>query len=317
MRLSCVCLAALVAVEASVFAGEPAQPDPKIEVLSPFDQEDPEIQKIRKLDWKNLNFENLDDQQRCAAYFAMNKGLAVMGAKADARLDLLIDYIETSQLGEAMAEAAATITPPPAITYADFQKIAAAFVKTPEGLARLDQELGGIDKGMLPAYTRMYENSSRRSFEEVVESRHQVRLIAVFLEKEGKLPEFKKWAAAERQRRQEAYAAELTQKRTQAAQAEEVRRDQALANAQERQRQQAELAARQMEYALQTQQQAPAGQTVVHHDDDAYWGDVWYPWNGAYYANGVYRAQVRDRAQDSWQKWGGARRPARPTPRRR
>lgn len=283
-------------------------------VVSPFDRDDPEIQRILKLNWKDVDFDKLDDRHRLAALYAMNRGLTIMGSKADARLDLLIDYVEAQQLGEALAEAASLIPPPPALAYADFQKMGAAFVQTAEGKVRTDEEVAAIPDAMVPAYLRLYENSARREFHETLESRHQVRLIAAFLEQRGEMGKFRTWAGEEKARRQAAHEKQVAEDRRIAADAERARREQAVAAAAERQRQQAELEAKRMDYAFQLQMKQGDGpaQGGGGYDHDGYWGDTWYPYGGAYYAGAVYRAGVRNRAQNAWQRWGGAR----PTPHR-
>src|SRR4051794_24918880 len=72
-------------------------------VHSPFDKDDPEIATLRQLQWKGVNFDALDARTRCTATFALSKGLADLGTKADSRLDLLIDYLDDQKLGEAFA----------------------------------------------------------------------------------------------------------------------------------------------------------------------------------------------------------------------
>lgn len=307
----------LAAQPAAQPAATPAVPPATQPVVSPFDKDDPEVQRILRLNWKTVKFEELDARHQMAAYFAMNKGLSIMGTKADARLDLLIDYVEANKLGEAVADAASTIPPPPDVSFEDYKKMGAAFVRSPDGSVKVDAELGTIPEDMIPAYVKLYQNSSMRSFAEVVESRHQVRLIAAYLQEEGKFEDFKKWSADEKRRRQEAYAKELAEKRVAAAEAEKIRREQAIAAAQERQKQEAEERARRMEYAMQQQASQPSG-GGVSYDHDGYWGDSWYPYSGAYYAGALYRSQVRDRASNSWSRWranAGSR--PRPTPRRR
>lgn len=320
MRFSKLSLAGVCIVAACAASTGMAQPAATVPVVSPFDQNDPEIQRIKRLDWKSVDLNKLDALHRCAMFYVLQQGLTVMGSKADARLDLLVDYIQAHNLGTALAEASATIPPPPALSFTDVQKMAAAFVATPDGKLRVATQFNDIADSTLPAYTQMYENAARRAFGEVVDSRHQVRLMAIFLEKQGQFDQFKTWAEAEKARRQEAYAAEMAKKRAEAQQAEAARlqqqQQQAEAAQAERQRQQEALAAQEMDYALQqqSQQQNDGGQQNVNYDNDQGWNDNWYPYNNAYYANGIYRAGVRDRSQNAWQNW---RRPGQLPARRR
>src|SRR5689334_8233508 len=97
-------------------------------VASPFDKDDPEIAKIKSLNWKSANFDALSDQNKCLALMALNKGLSQMGAKADIRVDLLVDYIDKNELGPAYACAKGVIPPPQVITFDQMEQVAAAYL---------------------------------------------------------------------------------------------------------------------------------------------------------------------------------------------
>src|SRR5258706_8566377 len=128
--------------------------------------------------------------------------------------------------------------------------------------------------------------------------------MALFLESEGKLAEFKAWAKAGVKGKQAARDEETAKLREKTAQNEEARQEQ-----EQEIRRQAEQqkAAQQVEAYMQAQQQQQqsAGQTVIVQTDDDWDGDTWWPWTGAYYTSDAYRGYVRDKFQDRWQDWNG------------
>src|SRR5688572_8349105 len=93
-RYSWLALAALVLpLTGTAFA----QADPKPAVVSPFDKDDPEIHKLRALNWKAVDFDGQDLETRTTALLAMQQVLSMTGGKASARLELLIDYIDQNK----------------------------------------------------------------------------------------------------------------------------------------------------------------------------------------------------------------------------
>ncbi len=194
-------LAALLPTMASTALGQ-AQPQPP--VVSPFDKDDPEIQRLRALNWKAVDFDAQDLETRTVALLAMQEVLSMTGGKASARLELLIDYFDQNKLGEAYVDKQQAANLPPLISYDEARKVAVAFVKSEVGKDKFGDELAGSDDATLKAYMQMYGNSSRRTYEECIEARTQVRAMALFLESTGKLSEFKAWAKDEKKRRQAA-----------------------------------------------------------------------------------------------------------------
>ena len=277
-------------------------------VRSPFDKDDPEIQAILKLNWKSVEFNQLDPRTRCLAFLALSKGLGTIGAKADARLDLLMDFIDEKMLGESLAKNMLAIPDLPAVTFDDMKKVGAAWVQSPAGKQKVASELQGVADDSLAPYMKMYERTAQRTFEEALESRLQVRVMAVFLEKQGKLEEFKKWAEEEKKRRVAERRAEAAQQRATAAEAERQRREDALEAAEHKRREDAQLAAMRMELAAQQQAaepvapQLPVDNPQFWDDDDDYWA---YP----YYYTNAYRGEIRDRLEDAWGRWQNNPRP--------
>jgi hypothetical protein len=232
------------------------------------------------------------------AYFALNRGLTSIGAKADARLDLLMDYVVDNDLEAKFLADKQTAAEPPVAAYETMLKVAAAFIAVEPGKSKLEKEFAKTPEEMLPRYQTMYEKSSRRAYDDAAVSRFQVRLLANFLVREGKFEEFKKWSEEEKKRRQAEYQGELAAKRTAAAEAEKDRREKALIALEEMRQQEAELAAREAEYAVENQSNA-----AVDGGGDYWGGEAWYGYGVGYYDNLAYRAQVREKAQNAWQNW--------------
>jgi hypothetical protein len=301
-------------------AGQPptAGAAPASNPVSPFDQNDPEIAIIRGLDWKNAEYNVLTLPQRCAALMALNKGLSMMGSKADHRVDLLVDYLDQNKLGEAYAAAKQSIPDPRPVTFQDMERVAAAYINTPGGAAKFAGQFTGMSADMLNLYLNLYEKSAMREFEETREARWQVRSMGLFLQDTGKLEDFRQWSVIEDKRRETELDQQVADEKAKQTQERQQRID-AYNQEQRAQQQQQALAAKQMDAALQEQQyesnpQSSQSQQTSYVDNDGWWGapyansSYWY-----YYNSNAYRGYVRDKAQDAYQRWrpnGGAR----PTP---
>jgi len=248
------------------------------------------------------------------------------GGKASARLELLIDYLDQNKLGEAFVIKQQETNLPALISYDDAKKVAVAFVKSDIGKDKFGDELEGSDDATLKAYMQMYANSSRRTFDECIEARTEVRAMGLFLESMGKLDDFKAWAKEEKKRRQAARDQENAKLRQASVETEKARQE----HEKDKRREAEAAAAAKMEaYYQSQQQQAQSGGTVVIQNNEDDWdGNTWYPWTGAYYASDAYRGYVRDKYQDRWQNWnnrpgngngggGGGGNNPRPTPRGR
>ncbi len=269
-------------------------------VLSPFDKDDPEILKLKQLNWKAADFEAQDLKSKCQALLAMQDVLSMASGKASARLELLVDYLDKEKLGETFIADQESVTSTPLVSYEDAKKIATAFVKSDTGRDKFGDELEGADDVSLRAYFSMYNNASRRVFEECSEARYRVRAMALFLDSAGKLDDFKSWSKVEMKKKQAARDQEVAKLREVSKEAEKARQEQVLAKRKDAE----QRAANQMEAFLQSQQSG-TGQTVVVNTDDGWDGDTWMPWTGAYYAGDAYRGYVRDKFQDRWQNWNG------------
>ena len=187
-------------------------------------------------------------------------------------------------------------------------------------LRELGKEFATTTDDLLGRYLTLYEKTARREYEEGVESRLQVRSMALFLERKGKLEEFKKWATAEHKRRQDEFEKQRAEDQAAAKlasqQAAEDARAKAAIAAEERRRQQEERAAAQIAGTF-PQSATPSGGNSDNYES---WGDNWGYGQNYYYYGNVYRGHVRDKYQDAGQRWRTGRPsqlPVRGTGRRR
>jgi hypothetical protein len=296
-------------------AADAAEQTPAVGIVTPFDKNDPELGQIKQLKWKDVDFAAQNLKTRCVALLALSDGLDRLGGKADAQLDLLTDYFNAQNLGEAFTAQLPSAPEQQAISFDDGKKLAVAFVQSPLGADKFGGELEGCDKATLGAYQKMYEKTARSRYEQAVDSRHQVAAMGLFLQKQAKFDDFVKWASAERQRRQAVYDKEMAEKRQQAAQAakdQQTEKEAAYAQFRAKQLAAQEAAAKQMETAMRLQDAASSQDSSSGTSSPAvaegYWnGNTWWPWTGAYYSNNTFRGAVRDKVQNSYQNWNGSR----------
>jgi hypothetical protein len=299
------------AAAAPASATRPAAP-----TTSPFDAVDPEIAAVKRLDWKGADFDKLDIQTRGAALLALNKLLDVVDAKAEARAELLVQYIDQNKLGDAYAVAAAAGDTTPAISFDDAKKIAAAFIQTPQGREKFGDEFTKSSPQEQAKYLDLYEKTCRRKYDDAAEARVEVRLMANFLKRQEKLDDFVTWSLAETKRRQEEHQAKMAVAAADKAQADKERREQAQAAAERRRQDEQELAMKRLEYSYQQAGAAAANNNRSYYDDVLYgYGYGYGP--GVYYYGDTYRYAARNRMANTYNGWnrGGGGGAARPVPR--
>ena len=299
------------AFAALAFAQEPppaVAPSSNPTTPSPFDQDDPEIAKMRQLDWKNASFEMLDLRSKTEALTALNRGLSMMGAKADSRVELLVDYIDEKDLGQSYATAKGSIPDPTGVTFEMMQKLAAAYIKTPQGASKFGGDFDSASPDMLNRYFMLYDKSARREFEETREARWQVRSMALFLQDQGKLGDFRDWSVGAQKRRQEELDKALADQKAAEQQAREQR---AAEYAQQKQAEQAAQMSAALEYQYSADSGGSGGGGTTYVDNDGWWGYP-YGWSSyyTYYNSNAYRGYVRDKAQDAYQRWQSGQRPS-------
>lgn len=303
---------------ATPVAPAPATRPTALPTTSPFDAYDPEIRAVNRLNWRNANFDALDLKTRSVALVALNQLLDVAGAKADARADMLVAYLDRNNLGAGYAaEAAAEEAAGRALTFEDAKKIAAAFIQTPEGRNQFAGEFDNSPRQMQAEYLELYEKTCRRKFDDVAEARVHVRAMARYLEKQNKLDDFLAWSAGEAQRRQKEHEAALARRAEEQAREAQQRRAEARATAAaeaERKRQaEHELALRRLDYEYQLEQagiDADRRRRDRYDDDYHNWGWGYQSGSQYYYSGDTYRESVRNRINDSYNRWN----PNRPPP---
>ncbi|HEY7117179.1 MAG TPA: hypothetical protein VH475_11355 [Tepidisphaeraceae bacterium] len=291
-------------------ASRPSIADPP-QTESPFNVQDPEIQALKKLNWKDVDFNAQPPLIRCQALLALGKLLDMTAGKAEARADLLSDYLEQNKLGEEYAADAAAPTDKVPLTYEDAKKVAAAFMATPRGKARFGDDLEGCSDQLLLNYQGLYNKTCTRKWDEVIESRAYVKSMAQFLQRKGKWEEYLKWSDEEANRRQQEYQAQQKAKQAAYAQAMQEKRDKALNEAQRRVEAERQAQAEQQAAALQgldyTMTAQSSGNDGGYDDGSSDWGygGTW-GWGGnAYYVNGAYRAAARERYTNRVEHWQG------------
>jgi hypothetical protein len=270
---------------------------------SPFNPQDPEIQLLKKLDWKGVDFNALDPRSRCEALLALTKLLDITGGKAAARADLLSAYLDENKLGEEYAaDPTALNEKPPPITYEDAKKLAAAFIKTPQGKERFGDELADATEPLLKNYQVLYDKTCARKWAEVIESRTFVKSMADFVQRKGKWDDYLKWSKEEAERRQKQFETEQKTKQAAYVQAQEQKREAAVAEAQRRAQAEREARATQsLDYAMSSQ----SGDGGGYDDGSSDWGygGSWGWGANAYYINSGYRNDARDRVEHRVQNW--------------
>jgi hypothetical protein len=191
--------------------------------------------EIKTLKWPAIDMGQVSTLERCRALMLLNNTLDELSANAAAEAELMSAYVEKNNLG---AQFAGTAPPPapPALSFADAEKVAVALLRGPMRTSSYASNLAGLGAGALESYEQMYARTCARRWSEFDESRHLVRCMSSFLGKAKKLPDYDAWATAESARREAA-----AQQRAAAAPSA------AAARAQQDQKQEAQLREQQLE----------------------------------------------------------------------
>jgi len=193
------------------------------------------------------------------------------------------------------------------LPFEDTRKIAVAFLQSPLGMEKFDDDLEGCDERTLKAYEKLYDKSARSEYAQTAASRIQVASMGTFLQKQGKFDDFVKWALVERQKRQEAYEkanAEKQKQHLEKVQSEKEKQAAAYAESQAKLRASEAAAASQMEAGIEYQEMNLG---AAPSDSSQWAGDTYWPWTGAYYSTGVYRGAVAGKASNAYRNWNGGR----------
>jgi hypothetical protein len=265
-----------------------------------FDEKDPRIQELRKLDYEKASYANSDLKTRVTAVIALNDLLNHAGRRAEARLKMLRAYLEEHKLKDAVLESPDTKDDVTRLSFEDGLKVAVAYVGTEKGNAAFTSRLPSGGQDVLEKYETSYLKLCRERWSEVIAARSKVEAVANFLTAKGKFDHYMRWATAEaagqRREQEKAFQARLDAQATD----EKARRDRAKALAEQRRRQANERELKRMEYAFKLKQAKVAATAEIEktkHREDY---EDWNSWGG-------YRRDV----------YVPLRRPVRPTPHRR
>ena len=282
----------VVLLMATVMAGAAESPA-ALPPASPFDEKDPEIVAMKKLDWKSVDVTKLDLKSRCVSLVVLNKILDMVGSKAALREDLLMTYIEQSNLADDYAKAMPSADSQAHLSYEQSQQVAAAALKTPRVAAEFGDDMDGIDPAMLDNYFTMYTKTCTRNWAEVMEARCAVRSMAKFLESKQMLPAFGKWADQEMDRRQKLHEEDLQKKQAAYVQTEAENQRKREEIAKKNKEESAISAAAYAAYRA-SQNENMLGPSRGGNDSGGWSDDGDYGiWNTGYYSNGCNRPPAR------------------------
>ena len=265
-----------------------------------FDEKDPRIQELKKLDYEKASYENSDLKTRVTAVIALNGLLNRTGRQAEARLKMLRAYAEQHGLKDAVLESPDTKDDVTRLGFEDGLKVAVAYVGTEKGKAAFTSRLPSGGEGMLEKYETSYLKVCRKRWSEVIAARSKVEAAANFLIAKGKFDHYMRWATAEAARQKEGHEKAFQARVDAQAADEKAKRERAKALADQRRQQEHERELKRMEYAFKLKQAKVAATAEIEkakHQEDY---EDWNSWGG-------YRRDV----------YVPLRRPVRPTPHRR
>lgn len=271
--------------------------------------------EIKTLPWKAVDFSAVSAAERCRALLLLNDVLDEVNAQMTAEADLLSEYLDTQDLGPGYASQAPA-DDPKALTYEDGQKVAVALLRGPMAQTSYASQMVDQDADALKAYENLYQSTCKWKWGSMADNRLRVRGMSAFLEKQGKMADYKAWVPGEVARREEANKQEMAQRKAdaQAKQQEqrEQRQQQLLAKKDAELKQQQEATA-QMQQALmaaqQSQSAAPTGVVVDGGYPNYYYGG--YLAGSAWYRDAAYQGWARrntDARIAGWHGGGGGRR---------
>jgi hypothetical protein len=169
--------------------------------------------EIKTLPWQSIDLNAITPLEHARALLLMNHVLDEIASVRTSEADLMSAYIQQQNLGSELAK-----TPPPPVTkqltFTDSEKIAVALLRGPMATSSYARQFSDNSGDGVAAYVQMYEGTCQRRWSELDEARQQVRCMAAFLQKKGKLKDYEAWANTESQKRQQQYEQSMAQKRT-------------------------------------------------------------------------------------------------------
>ena len=267
-----------LSVSATVMAAGPGE--------GKFDEKDPRIRELKKLDYENASYEKSDLKTRVTALIALSDLLNRAGSQAEARLKMLRAYVEEHELKDAVLGSRDTKDDVTRLRFEDGLKVAIAYVGTEKGKAAFSSRLPSGGQDMLGKYETSYLKLCRKRWAEVIAARSKVEAVANFLGAKGKFDHYMRWAAAEAARQKDKHEKAFHARLDAQAADEKAKRERAKALAEQRRRQAHERELKRMEYAFKLRQAKVLATAEIekakHQEDD---GD-WNSWGG--YHRDVY-----------------------------
>lgn len=279
--------------------------------------------EIRSLPWKSIDPAALGEVERCRALLLMNDAVDELHAQSAAEADLLSEYIDTHNLGDAFA-AQPPVPDASPVSMDDGLKMAAALLRGPMSGGPYASAMSDAAPGTLAAYEQMYRSSCQRKWAAMTDSRLQVRSMMRYLQTAGKLDDYIAWVPGAVAQRTRDHDAEVARRRAaQAAQQQQQAQDrlaqeQARLQQEQQQLQQQRQATQQMQQSMiaaaqqagQAQNQAPPpnqGYVVNSGYPDWYYGGAVALGAGAWYRDAAYRGAATARTDARMNAWHGAR----------
>ncbi len=271
--------------------------------------------EIKSLKWKDIDFTAIPPLEQCRSLDLLNDSLDEIRAQMSADADLLSAYIEAKNLGPTFASQPPLQGPAP-LTFQDGQRIAVALLRGPMAQSTYATELAGAPGDQLAAFQTMNLSSCQWKWNDMANSRLQVRSMAAFLTAQGKMDDFRAWIPGELARRAAERQAAIAQGQAAAAAQQQQRQAQAQQRQQqeEAQQQQQQQAALQLQQsmALQAQSQsppaAPANNNPSYSDNgynNIYYGGYAGLAAAAWYRNAGDRALANAAVDHRMAGWHG------------
>lgn len=217
---------------------------------------------------------------KVAALELMNRTLSDLRDKAQARVQRMTEYLQSTDKMSAYENADTTSDPGPQLTFDQAVETAVEHVKQ-NGV--LDPSTLNVSSDQLQRDINGLETLVRPTFDQVVQLRAQSHEIAMFLHTNGDFDAYNKWAQDQTQQDAQAHAAEMAQRRQAANEQGEQEHEQAIQNLKQEEAQIQQQQQQQMQQAFQLKQQAMQDETQIQtapyqNGNNPYWND----WNDNY-----------------------------------
>ena len=156
--------------------------------------------EIKDLKWRDIELAAASPLERCRSLLFLNATLDEMGAQLAADEDLMSQYIDDKNLGALYVRQPPLDNPAP-LEPGTGQKIALALLRGPMAGSTYATELADTPAAQLPSIEQMTASSCRAKWDEMANTRMQVRSMVHFLRAQGKMDDYDAWTPTEIKRR--------------------------------------------------------------------------------------------------------------------